>query len=1236
MPGRKLRTKLFWTFLSLLLLLALLVAALPLWFPMVLRPIAKRFGATYADYRLVGYQRFQLSSVALTNGSLEIQAGQLTAFVPTVWLWRLCAGISNPPFLTADVWKYSPKTTSSSSSEPASAYGIFHDIKNLSLTLDKWLPTATLTKGTIAIQSATLEIPQAAWTKGNLAASVALSNQPPFALNLSTAPTGPWKLSFDWKARQLRSAVSISEHPQTLAVTGSIDWLTNHFDLAAEFPSQGVFPYTASLRAGSFTIPARLLGMREQYGDITGGLRADWETNHFAAQLNAHAVPEATNLPPLDVELRASGDTNSARIELARISAPGLQAGLSAPVMIQFQPPFISQPAALNVALDLDQQHWFAARGKLSGYAVVFPAEQTPRVALDLSGQGIAASSITTSNLEITGGLTWPLFQLKSARIAMGDGSKISLAGTFDLEQKAVRDGRFNFSGSFGRQFLPAHFSFDSASLSARFSGPLSALTNSALLQIKHLTVPRMNPTDVTADWKADGLDFQDARIKLTAGSSSLSLSGSGSLASKSKNITLSTLELSRSNQAVLHLQQPAQIVFSPENGRPRTNAFWRLDCEPLALAGDGRDFRIAANVNWRQRGTFQCDARGLDARLLKDFIPQADSEAVLNSFNFSGGWTNGPIAFQLTSTATLKTKQHLPFSANAKLTGGKTGIVIEQLSISTATQAVCQAEGSLPVFCDPTRPDFIQIDAEAPLNLQMSTQPNSVLWDKIGAATGLRLQEPRLTASLAGSYASPQGQVTMQARSIQLPPRGRPLPGVENLDFLAVLDRASVQVSRCNFQIEQQPVSVTAAIPLGESFWANLRHQRRLPDWREATAHLEIHNAQLAAFTSFLPPILSPQGSASADISLAPGGNLHGELSLTNARTFPLESIGAVRDMELLARLDGQTLRLERASAEIGGEPVNVDGSMELNEKLLRTNGLPPFQAHLTGTNVPLARNPNVLLRADLDLSVTNSDSQTPLISGVVKLRNSLYLADLQSLVPQHTASPRQRPPYFSVEAQPWAEWRLNLAVQGTGFLRVQTPIFQGKVSTVLNLVGTLKNPLALGQVQIDSGSTVVFPFGTLNVKQGFISLTSEDPYRPTLFVDAEARQYGYDVTMQITGPVDKPVIQFSSVPGLSSEEIVLMLTSGQIPAGLGATTSIQQRAEGLGLFVGKNLLSGFGLGGNGEQRLTIRSGEYISESGKPTYTIEYKLNNRWAVIGAYDRFDQYDLDLKWTVYSR
>ena len=273
------------------------------------------------------------------------------------------------------------------------------------------------------------------------------------------------------------------------------------------------------------------------------------------------------------------------------------------------------------------------------------------------------------------------------------------------------------------------------------------------------------------------------------------------------------------------------------------------------------------------------------------------------------------------------------------------------------------------------------------------------------------------------------------------------------------------------------------------------------MPDWHEATAHLQIDNAQLAAFTSLLPEILSAEGTASADISLERGGNLRGELSITNARTHALESIGPVRNIQVLAHLDGKTVRLDNASGEIGGQRVNIDGSMQLDEQVWRTNGLPLFQVHVSGTNVPLARNPSVLLRANVDLTATNSGTEIPVVYGTVKLRNSLFLADLQTLVPERTASARRRPPYFSVEAEPWAHWRLKVNVTGDSFLRVQTPLFRGKVSTVLSLQGTLKDPLALGQVKIDPGSLVTFPFSSLDVKQGFISLTSEDPYRPNLY---------------------------------------------------------------------------------------------------------------------------------------
>ena len=51
---------------------------------------------------------------------------------------------------------------------------------------------------------------------------------------------------------------------------------------------------------------------------------------------------------------------------------------------------------------------------------------------------------------------------------------------------------------------------------------------------------------------------------------------------------------------------------------------------------------------------------------------------------------------------------------------------------------------------------------------------------------------------------------------------------------------------------------------------------------------------------------------------------------------------------------------------------------------------------------------------------------------------------------------------------------------------------------------------------------------------------------------------------------------------------------------------------------------------------RLTIRSGEDISQEGKTTYYLEYKLADDWSVIGEYDRFNALNAGLKWRIFSR
>jgi len=293
----------------------------------------------------------------------------------------------------------------------------------------------------------------------------------------------------------------------------------------------------------------------------------------------------------------------------------------------------------------------------------------------------------------------------------------------------------------------------------------------------------------------------------------------------------------------------------------------------------------------------------------------------------------------------------------------------------------------------------------------------------------------------------------------------------------------------------------------------------------------------------------------------------------------------------------------------------------------------IPPFDLKVGGAAVPLARSPDLILKSDLDLSIRHKLNEPVTIGGTLNLRDGFYLKDVALLAKGGTASPAQRPPYFSISDPALSDWRLKLNVTGTRFLKVRSPLLNGEISTTLRLEGTLKEPVAIGDVRIASGE-VRFPFATLPVTQGLITLTSENPYHPQVNITAASRTFGYDIKMEVSGPADAPIVQFSSTPPLSSEQILLMISAGELPRGE-LTFSTTQKAQRLALFIGKDLLSELGFAGNAN-RLTIRSGEDISEAGKPTYSVEYKLSEDWSVIGEYDRFNDFNLMLKWRLYAK
>src|SRR3569833_2966357 len=175
MAVRKLRSKIFLTLLSVVLLTVIGIVALPLWFPWALRPVAKRFGASYANYQRLGYQRFQISNVTLTNGPSEVQAAQVTGFVPTAWLWRHLTGERGEQFAIVHSWKYTAVPTKSThTNSTASAHKTFHILQQLATIFNNWLHAATLTDGRVIVQNQSIGIPNAVWTIGVLTAGVSI------------------------------------------------------------------------------------------------------------------------------------------------------------------------------------------------------------------------------------------------------------------------------------------------------------------------------------------------------------------------------------------------------------------------------------------------------------------------------------------------------------------------------------------------------------------------------------------------------------------------------------------------------------------------------------------------------------------------------------------------------------------------------------------------------------------------------------------------------------------------------------------------------------------------------------------------------------------------------------------------------------------------------------------------------------------------------------------------------
>ncbi|MGV3772125.1 MAG: translocation/assembly module TamB domain-containing protein, partial [Verrucomicrobiales bacterium] len=1016
-------------------------------------------------------------------------------------------------------------------------------------------------------------------------------------------------------------------------VTGN--WKENRLVAHADFDKTGMLPVKGDLSIPQFDLPGELI-KAPSIKQLKGNLQGTWETNQFSIKTSGEVIPLSDNaleLPILHFETRATGNTNNATIQELVVSGVDTHIRLTSPLQVSFKGEMLSPETALEIQSKLDSLPWIKAAGDISGTILARKNNKIPDLAVDLSGTNIVGYGVQAERLSMEGSFKWPMVEQLKATLQMPGGGRalLSVNGA-NITNKSIVQGEVYWDGHFGHPSIPTNISYTNLTLHATISGSFTQLTHQAELSIYRLVVPQLRPLDIEAKWSGTNAALSELQFEAKAGPSTLRLSGSVTPALASTNLHISKLYLLKGDEPELSLAKPVTITY--KSFPTPTNQIHSIHISAFEWLGTTNGIRVEGNVSWPEQGNVKISVDSFDPRIFQFFTERSLGGVQIQKFESDLQWDQSAVMGSITGRVSAAHSSFQMVTASFGAQADVEGLSIHNFLVSDPFGDVIKANGFLPLTVNPLSTNKkVRLARREQFAFKASTIPNTNFWQTISDLAKARFSQPHLDITVSGTARDPQGHIIFSCSALELSKITKEIPNIENIAANLFINEAEARLEHFGVTLEQQPVRAKGVVHLGSNFWHTSRIN--LKDHVLENSHLQIEATQfqIAPLAKFAPQYVVPQGSFNINVALAPGKNLEGQVTFTNIATRPIGSLGPVDAIHGNVNFSGRQVEIKRFSAVLGGEQLNMNGSLDLSEEKMAT-GYPGIRIKIDGKNLPLARNPNIILRSDLDLLVSNSATNVPVVTGKVNLQDSFFLSDLESLVPGKISRPEKRPPYFSIDRDPFGAWKLDLNVSGKDFMRVRSPFFQGQVSAAFRVVGTMQEPIALGETLISNGR-INFPFANLDVKQGIVSLTSDDPYNPQVFVLAGARTFGYDVTMEARGPANNLVIEFSSVPSLTSEEIVLMLTTGALPRS-DFSFSNEQKASKLAVFLGKSLWSKFSGDDGGSERLSIRSGEDISEQGRQTYKVEYMLSDRWSLIGEYDRFGAVNAGVKWKVLTR
>ena len=352
----------------------------------------------------------------------------------------------------------------------------------------------------------------------------------------------------------------------------------------------------------------------------------------------------------------------------------------------------------------------------------------------------------------------------------------------------------------------------------------------------------------------------------------------------------------------------------------------------------------------------------------------------------------------------------------------------------------------------------------------------------------------------------------------------------------------------------------------------------------------------------------------------------------------------------------------LDSLSAAFAGGRFRGAGRVDL-DRLAEGEFDYRFQGTATGVSVRYPE--GFLLRGDANFSLTSTADGRQIV-GSLDLERAFYLEDVPVRVSQLLQRFLQRQRVEAGETdEDLASTLLNLTVRGPGALRVHNNLADLRGDVDLSIRGTLANPVVFGTVEATPGGKIVYADNDYKVERA--RLTFANPYKldPAIDLVATTEVRDYDITLQLSGTLERLDASFISDPPLADLDVLALITTGQTvgPESLGgastaggtsgaggaqsflygqAASVVTERVNQLFGFdrLRVNPITGSGGGGTavaftvGKQ---LSRDLYVTYSRDPTSSLDYVIQAEWTVAAGVtlvltqNGSDSYAVDVRW-----